>query len=95
MKKIIKHGYMHYMEATCPSCGCIFSYEWEDLIRKYIYNYNCTNNCYTYPEEYVIICPECEKEFSVLRWHFNWSSEPTKITCSYTKEGWKRKDEED
>ena len=32
MKKIIQHGFMSYMETTCPYCGCKFSFEWEDVI---------------------------------------------------------------
>lgn len=32
MKRIIEHGFINYMETTCPYCGCKFSFEWEDVI---------------------------------------------------------------
>ena len=64
MKKIIEHGYKYHMETTCPSCGCKFSYDWEDVIKTDFYSYKYSS-LYTNPA-YRIICPECEAEFELL-----------------------------
>lgn len=55
MKKIIEHGFMNYMETSCPYCGCRFSYEPEDLLTRY-------NNTYI---NYDISCPDCAKVFTI------------------------------
>ena len=83
MKRIIEHGYRHYMETTCPACGCKFSYEWEDVIKGDLYH---STNLYT-SAPYEIICPECGARFQLLNWTFHWSSEPIKFTCSCNSDG--------
>lgn len=37
MKTILKHGFMNNMTAYCPSCGCEFTYEQEDITTSYKY----------------------------------------------------------
>lgn len=69
MKIILKHGYRQYMETTCPSCGCKFSYENEDIIKQpaYFYNHSGWKEYYGYDEDR-IICPECGANFKISNW---------------------------
>lgn len=88
MKKVIKHGFQYHMETTCPSCGCQFSYEWEDVITTMpsitfttTTGCNCCGDCcYTSPK-YEIICPECGNKFTILTWHFYDYPIKYKLTC--------------
>lgn len=72
MKKVIRHGYRYGMRTTCPSCGCEFSYEWEDVLKN---GYECRQEGYycTYPG-YQIICPECGSKFKIANRTFSYSS---------------------
>ncbi len=51
MKKILKRGFIKVMK--CKTCGCEFSYEKEDVVRKQ-----------AGPIEYdvYVVCPQCERE---------------------------------
>lgn len=40
MKTILKHGFMNRMTAYCPSCGCEFTYEYEDITIRYKNEYS-------------------------------------------------------
>ena len=88
MKKIIEHGYKYHMETKCPSCGCKFSYDWEDVLKTDLYHYGY-NGYYTYPN-YKITCPECGAEFQILNWTFNYPSDT--ITCIHTSGDIKNED---
>ena len=55
MKQIIKHGHAPY-KATCPLCGCIFTFEDEDIEN---------NHCQWDYEEW-LSCPECEQHITVI-----------------------------
>lgn len=52
MKEIIKRGTKEI--ATCKTCGCVFSYEKEDLVNEDTDNYKGW-------KEYVV-CPQCNCE---------------------------------
>ena len=52
MIKIIEHGTRKIEE--CPTCGCKFSYEIEDLRMKPI------------RKEWIVNCPQCGKDIKVL-----------------------------
>ena len=93
MKKIIEHGFMNYMETTCPYCGCKFSFEWEDVISPTwgpTWRYDNTGItvsgcCITTgtAQSYEIFCPECKRKFPILNWTFNYP----KNTCPFTYSG--------
>ena len=69
MKKVIEHGYRHYMETTCPNCGCRFSYEYEDIIknRNYFINHSGWKEYFDNWSNQ-ISCPECGAIFQIFDW---------------------------
>ena len=76
MIKVLEHGYRYHMETRCPSCGCRFSYEWEDVIKKdssYTHLSDGQSSAYywAYPA-YQIICPECGSQFDIMNWSINY-----------------------
>lgn len=61
MIQVEKHGNQYgWYRATCPKCGCIFTFNQDDILVKIIYN--------EYSEK-VIYCPECGEEIN--RWKVN------------------------
>ena len=68
MKKIIKHGNNKPMIATCPDCGCEFSYEYEDI-------HIPTQSLSTYYCD-VTNCPECGKEVMIYSYTRTYPSIP-------------------
>ena len=70
MIKIIKKGTKQL--ATCDKCGCIFSYEEEDI--KHLENHNgeysFVNGTKHGYKKYVI-CPQCNYEFVVSEARYN------------------------
>lgn len=52
MRKIIKHGKIKQMEATCSRCECIFLFEKEDI-------------CQTSSKQFYVYCPECNKKIKI------------------------------
>ena len=83
MKRIIEHGYKYHMETRCPSCGCLFTYDWEDVLKESIYTYKCSS-IYTSPS-YQITCPECGAQFQLLQWKFTGYRDSIQFT-TFTKE---------
>ena len=73
MIRIIEHGYKYNMETRCPSCGCRFSYEWEDVLKEGYLHYN-DNYTYSYPN-YRITCPECGDTFTILNWSYTYTKD--------------------
>lgn len=57
MKQILKRGTKEII--TCKSCGCVFSYEKEDVFEKDLDNYKAFKR-YT-------ICPQCECEVVLMQ----------------------------
>lgn len=57
MKQILKRGTKEIV--TCKTCGCMFSYEKEDVFEKDLDNYKAF-------ERYTI-CPQCECEVILMR----------------------------
>ena len=57
MKTIIKRGTKEV--TTCHNCGCVFSYEPEDMFEKDLDNYKAFMR-YT-------ICPQCESEVVLMQ----------------------------
>lgn len=55
MIKIIKEGTIK--KCTCDECGCYFSYEDEDVLKKSNLSFSGTT---LYRE--LISCPQCDKE---------------------------------
>ena len=55
--KVIKHGQKPKFKKTCPNCGCVFEYEYEDLQ----VDFDWYLHSYTYPprKRRNIICPDC------------------------------------
>ena len=53
MIKVIKHGQTEF-ETTCGRCGCVFTYEYEDIVNESVrgITYNSTNTRY-------VKCPDC------------------------------------
>ena len=85
MKRIIEHGYKCYMDTVCPSCGCKFSYDWEDVLKTdWNWTYKTDFTLHTSYPSYRITCPECGAEFEILNWHFTGYKDIPKITCIYT-----------
>ena len=62
MKKIIKHGKIKEIETTCTNCGCIFTYEDEDIVQKENLPLTSTNYRQT-----IVYCPDCGAEIQVYR----------------------------
>ena len=97
MKRIIEHGFMSYMETTCPYCGCKFSFEWEDVISptwdtyptwRYDNTYiTVSNGCVTTGtvQHYEIFCPECKRKFPILNWSFAYPRGNCPFTCGEWK----------
>lgn len=56
MIKIIEHGTIK--KARCNNCGCLFSYEKEDIQHKHSYTFNGWSYDY-------VICPQCKKEIQL------------------------------
>lgn len=59
-KRIIKNTMTEPQEMTCPHCGSIFTYTYEDIQRisppfSYIALYGCEANAYR-----AVICPVCK-----------------------------------
>ena len=61
MKKVIKHGKLKEIEITCPNCGCIFTYENEDIIQKE----NPSLTSATSYRQTIVYCPDCGAEIQV------------------------------
>lgn len=64
MIKIIKRGTRQ--QATCDKCGCIFSYEEEDI--KHLENHNGEYRFYDgtkHGYKNYVICPQCNNDFIV------------------------------
>lgn len=57
MKKILKRGSKEIV--TCKTCGCLFSYEKEDVLEKDLDNYKAFKR-YT-------LCPQCECEVVLMQ----------------------------
>jgi len=57
MKTIIKRGTKEV--TTCKNCGCVFSYESEDMFEKDLDNYKAFKR-YTF-------CPQCESEVVLMQ----------------------------
>lgn len=57
MKTIIKRGRKEV--TTCKNCGCLFSYDPEDVLEKDLDNYKAFMR-YT-------ICPQCESEVILMQ----------------------------
>lgn len=55
MIKIIKHGTL--TKTTCAECGCIFTYEDEDVLSTEC----CVNDRFGYTRRY-IECPQCKTQ---------------------------------
>ena len=87
MKTILKHGFKSYMQATCPYCGCIFTYEWSDVIypRDY-WSYEQNKLIWDY-NDYSIICPDCYKDFKIPSTWTIPNYQGIKITCTCNSEG--------
>lgn len=79
MIKIIEHGYKYHMEAKCSSCGCRFSYEWEDVLKNNFYGYNDGYYSYTIPT-YKVICPECGAHITIPYFENPFKQSDTTIT---------------
>lgn len=56
MIKVIKHGIFN--SRTCIRCGCVFSFEKEDVEQKEINGYWTG----------AVTCPECKADNRVERW---------------------------
>ena len=57
MRRILKRGTKEIV--TCKSCGCVFSYEKEDVFEKDLDNYKAFKK-YT-------MCPQCECEVVLMQ----------------------------
>lgn len=62
MVEIIKDGKLGH-EQTCRNCGCIFSYEAEDVTREVVWDDH--GGHYPAAEFYKIDCPFCKKEIDL------------------------------
>ena len=70
MIKIIKRGTRQ--QATCDKCGCIFSYEEEDV--KHLETHNGERDFYDgikHGYKNYVICPQCNNVFVVSQTHIN------------------------
>ena len=66
MKTILKHGFMNNMTAYCPSCGCEFTYEQEDITTSY--KYECDSPFLAaWPTKHIfVICPDCGYSINIV-----------------------------
>lgn len=62
MKQILKHGVNHAGPAYC-SCGCVFTYETEDIITEVSALTSAS------PTQYVI-CPECGAKIYICSFNY-------------------------
>lgn len=75
MIKIIKEGKIDKYEHTCEYCGCVYTYEYEDI------NYRNGNSLTTNPH---VICPYCHKMNFVQYYAIDWTKKdynPSIIYC--------------
>ena len=63
MIKIIKKGTKKNQE--CDFCGCIFSYEEEDIITETFITKNYGEETFNQVKD-VIYCPQCKKEIILM-----------------------------
>ena len=73
MKKIIKKGTKEFI-TNCPTCGCEFSYELEDIYMSDKVSCPCCDNTCLHTleskklEEKIITCPNCNSKNTSELW---------------------------
>ena len=74
MKTVIKHAYMNDLSAKCPSCGCEFNYEQEDIDIVYSYEQTSPFTALWPVEKTFVTCPDCNYSIMIIQ--------PTRINPS-------------
>lgn len=77
MIKVLKHGKVDKLIATCPSCGCVFSFQEMDKKEVVV-----THRSDFSPARYekVVDCPDCGMK--VRNWRRMEESEKTQVAVS-------------
>lgn len=66
MKKILVQGKPKLFEATCPECGCVFSFIKKDIQEELVSTSTLSNNQSGLNKKKYVTCPCCGEE--ILSW---------------------------